>query len=147
MFNYNFKCHSYSWKWHQKINKFADFTSLCNTTHLTVSYPEGDVRVIMSKDQLCSMKCTALPFFFFKFCEFLKIFLIDRQKLLHRHSWFPEDESKWLTWSCDVSLTVTMRLTFVVLREKSRQLWTGLPWNFLHTFMFPLRLDCENVFL
>lgn len=40
MFNYNFKCHSYSWKWHQKINKFADFTSLRNTTHLTVSYPE-----------------------------------------------------------------------------------------------------------
>lgn len=147
MFNYNFKCHSYSWKWHQKINKFADFTSLCNTTHLTVSYPEVMSGWLCQRINYVPWSVQLCHFFFFKFCEFLKIFLIDRQKLLHRHSWFPEDESKWLTWSCDVSLTVTMRLTFVVLREKSRQLWTGLPWNFLHTFMFPLRLDCENVFM
>ncbi len=61
--------------------------------------------------------------------KYLNNHQMDCHEIFHRHSWCPEDESCSLYLSTDFSYSSSMRLTFAVLSEMSRQLLDGSIFN------------------
>ncbi len=68
--------------------------------------------------------------------KYLNNYRMDIHEFFYRNSLFSEVKSSWLWWSPDLSSSATMRLTYVVLSEMSRQLLVGVLWNLVHKFMF-----------
>lgn len=59
-------------------------------------------------------------------CPLKYLYQINCHEILYRPSWCPKDESLWLWWCPDFTSNTTIRLTFVVLGERSQPLLDGL---------------------